>query len=260
MLPQPTTGFFGPMDHELVRRAGLRFVGIDLAPAMVELTRADAAAAGLAQVRVEVADGEDPPLPEATFDAVLADLVIFLLPEHLQRVSIAGWVMRPVESAATTRAARPRSTPTQPPSSAAADPERRPGAGLAFECREPPPGGPAASQLGSRPRRPGHGPGRRRLPHTPADTPAPATISVEPAESTTKRYLAVPVVGHPRLSAPGALATLVMNAGAAPASSSEWLCGRRQRLVSRPCRGANSQAVRKMAVATRTMVPPTGVS
>ncbi|MFY1692932.1 class I SAM-dependent methyltransferase [Plantactinospora sp. WMMB782] len=115
--------FFGPMGRELVRRAGLRpgervldvgcgrgavllpaadavgptgrIVGIDLAPTMVELTRADVAAAGLSQVRVEVADAEAPPLPEASFDAVLAGLVVFMLPAPLDALHAYRRLLRP---------------------------------------------------------------------------------------------------------------------------------------------------------------------
>ncbi|QOC92109.1 class I SAM-dependent methyltransferase [Micromonospora craniellae] len=115
--------FFGPMGRELVRRVGLRpgqqvldvgcgrgavllpaaqavgptggVVGIDLAPTMVDLTRADVATAGLAHVRVDVADAEDPPLPEATFDAVLAGLVVFLLPAPLDALRAYRRLLRP---------------------------------------------------------------------------------------------------------------------------------------------------------------------
>nr|WP_236145713.1 class I SAM-dependent methyltransferase [Verrucosispora sp. SN26_14.1] len=115
--------FFGPMGRELVRRAGVRpgqqvldvgcgrgavlmpaaqavgpdgdVVGIDLAPTMVDLTRADVATAGLPNVRVEVADAEDPPLPEATFDTVLAGLVVFMLPAPLPALRAYHRLLRP---------------------------------------------------------------------------------------------------------------------------------------------------------------------
>ncbi|MFI7079328.1 class I SAM-dependent methyltransferase [Micromonospora sp. NPDC049903] len=113
--------FFGPMGRELVRRAGLRpgqqvldvgcgrgavlvpaaqavgptggVVGIDLAPTMVDLTRADTA--HLPHVRVEVGDAEDPALPEANFDAVLAGLVVFLLPAPLPALRAYRRLLRP---------------------------------------------------------------------------------------------------------------------------------------------------------------------
>ncbi|MGI5215290.1 class I SAM-dependent methyltransferase [Plantactinospora sp. CA-290183] len=115
--------FFGPIGRELVRRAGLRpgqrvldvgcgrgavlfpaaeavgptgsAVGIDLAPTMVELTRADATEAGLTQVRVEVADAETPPLPPSSVDAVLAGLVVFLLPAPLDALRAYRRLLRP---------------------------------------------------------------------------------------------------------------------------------------------------------------------
>ncbi|MFG3689307.1 class I SAM-dependent methyltransferase [Micromonospora sp. NPDC047740] len=115
--------FFGPMGRELVRRADLRpgqrvvdvgcgrgavllpaaaavgptgrAIGIDLAPRMVELTRAEARAAGLTQVQVEVADAEAPPLPETAWDAVLAGLVLFLLPAPLEALRAYRRLLRP---------------------------------------------------------------------------------------------------------------------------------------------------------------------
>ncbi|MDG4795577.1 class I SAM-dependent methyltransferase [Micromonospora sp. WMMD1082] len=99
--------FFGPPGVELVHRAGVRsgqrvldvgcgrgavlvpaaravgatgrVVGIDLAPTMVELTRAEVRAAGLSQVQVELGDAESPALPPGEFDVVLGGFVVFLL-------------------------------------------------------------------------------------------------------------------------------------------------------------------------------------
>lgn len=65
---------------EAVGRKG-RVVGVDLSPRMVELTAADAAARGLAQVSVVQGDAERPDFPPHSFDAVLAGLVIFFLPD-----------------------------------------------------------------------------------------------------------------------------------------------------------------------------------
>lgn len=55
--------------------------GIDLAPTMVELTAAAARERGLAQLRVEVMDAQEPTLPEASYDVVTASLVAFFLPD-----------------------------------------------------------------------------------------------------------------------------------------------------------------------------------
>ncbi len=100
--------FFGPFGAELVRRAGIRpgervldvgcgrgavlfpaaqatgptgqVTGIDLAPAMVALTAEEVTRAGLTHVDVRVGDAQQPDFPEGSFDAVLAGLVVFLLP------------------------------------------------------------------------------------------------------------------------------------------------------------------------------------
>ncbi|MBP2702954.1 class I SAM-dependent methyltransferase [Microbispora sp. RL4-1S] len=72
---------------ERVGPAG-RALGIDLAPAMVEEVRAEAAARGSANVEARVMDAEDPGLPERSFDVVLGGYsVIFLTnaPEALSR-------------------------------------------------------------------------------------------------------------------------------------------------------------------------------
>ncbi|WP_422774897.1 class I SAM-dependent methyltransferase [Plantactinospora sp. WMMC1484] len=82
-----------PAAHAVGPTGGV--VGIDLAPTMVELARADVAAAGLTQVRVEVADAEAPPLPAADFDAVLAGLVVFMLPAPLDALHAYRRLLRP---------------------------------------------------------------------------------------------------------------------------------------------------------------------
>jgi ubiquinone/menaquinone biosynthesis C-methylase UbiE len=58
-----------------------RVVGIDLAERMAELTQAEAAARGFEHVTVAKGDAERPDFPDASFDAVLAGLVIFFLPD-----------------------------------------------------------------------------------------------------------------------------------------------------------------------------------
>lgn len=55
--------------------------GIDLAPAMVELTRADVEAKGWVNVHVEVGDAEHPPFEPGSFDAILLGLAIFFIPD-----------------------------------------------------------------------------------------------------------------------------------------------------------------------------------
>jgi ubiquinone/menaquinone biosynthesis C-methylase UbiE len=58
-----------------------RAVGIDLSPKMAELTRLDAAAKGFAHVMTLEGDAEQPDFADASFDVVLAALVIFFLPD-----------------------------------------------------------------------------------------------------------------------------------------------------------------------------------
>jgi len=63
-------GAVGPAGH---------VTGIDLAASMLARAAATAARLGLAQVTVEPGDAEDPAYPDASFDAVLASNVMFLL-------------------------------------------------------------------------------------------------------------------------------------------------------------------------------------
>jgi ubiquinone/menaquinone biosynthesis C-methylase UbiE len=59
-----------------------RVTGIDLSPRMVELTRADVAAAGLAEtVEVRVGDAQEPDVPAGSVDVVSSSLVLFFLPD-----------------------------------------------------------------------------------------------------------------------------------------------------------------------------------
>jgi len=58
-----------------------RAVGIDLSSRMAELTQADAKARGLENVTALQGDAEQPDFADASFDAVLAGLVIFFLPD-----------------------------------------------------------------------------------------------------------------------------------------------------------------------------------
>jgi ubiquinone/menaquinone biosynthesis C-methylase UbiE len=101
--------FFTPAARELVARADLRpgervldvgtgrgavlfeaatqvgpdgrAVGIDLSGRMVELTTAEAAARGLQHVSVAQGDAERPEFADGSFDAILAGLVLFMLPD-----------------------------------------------------------------------------------------------------------------------------------------------------------------------------------
>ncbi|KHD73330.1 hypothetical protein MB27_35825 [Actinoplanes utahensis] len=60
---------------------GGRVTGIDMAPAMVALTRA--AAAGRPEITVLAGDGQAPDFPDETFDVVTAGMLLFFLPDPL---------------------------------------------------------------------------------------------------------------------------------------------------------------------------------
>ena len=63
-----------------------RVVGIDLSGRMVELAEADAAARGLQHVTVMQGDAEHPEFGDGSFDAVLAGLALFMLPDAASAV------------------------------------------------------------------------------------------------------------------------------------------------------------------------------
>jgi ubiquinone/menaquinone biosynthesis C-methylase UbiE len=72
-----------------------RVVGTDLSPLMVELCAADAAARGLAHVRVEIGDAGDPAFPPGSFDLVTAGLVMFFVLEPRPAMRRVAEVLRP---------------------------------------------------------------------------------------------------------------------------------------------------------------------
>ena len=57
--------------------------GIDLAPGMIDRTLADIRERGLSNARAMVMDAQEPDLPAADFDTVLASAVLFFLPDPL---------------------------------------------------------------------------------------------------------------------------------------------------------------------------------
>lgn len=73
---------------EMVGRNG-RVLGIDISPAMVAATAVEATQRSLDQVTVEVRDAAQPDLPPGTFDAILASLVLFFLPDPA--AGLAAW-------------------------------------------------------------------------------------------------------------------------------------------------------------------------
>ena len=115
--------FFTPAGRELVRRAALRpgervldvgcgrgavllpaaeavgpsggAVGIDLAPRMVGFTRDAAGAQRRDNVTVAEGDAEAPNFPAGSFDAVLAGLVLFFLPDPSAALRRYAELLRP---------------------------------------------------------------------------------------------------------------------------------------------------------------------
>ena len=60
---------------------GGRVTALDIAPAMVELTRRHAEEAGLGQVRAALVSADDLGLPDASADVVASSLVLFFVPD-----------------------------------------------------------------------------------------------------------------------------------------------------------------------------------
>lgn len=78
---------------EAVGSAG-RVVGVDLAPAMVTATAADARQRHFDHVEVVVGDAQEPPV-SGSFDVVLAGLVLFFLPDPLAALRAYHGLLRP---------------------------------------------------------------------------------------------------------------------------------------------------------------------
>lgn len=72
---------------------GGRVIGIDLAEHMVALTAAEATP--LEQVTVLRGDAECPDFPDDWFDAILAGLVVFLLPDPVTALRRYAWLLAP---------------------------------------------------------------------------------------------------------------------------------------------------------------------
>lgn len=87
----------GAVVFELTERAEspLRITAVDVAPGMVELLRADVAAAGLEAVSVQLADIENLEVADASVDAVTASMVLFFLPDLSAGLREIRRVLRP---------------------------------------------------------------------------------------------------------------------------------------------------------------------
>ncbi|MGC9667009.1 class I SAM-dependent methyltransferase [Planosporangium sp. 12N6] len=84
----------------LLAEAGHRVCGVDLAPRMVEMARAKAAAARV-PASFDVGDASAPPWPAATFDVVLVRHVLWTLPDPWRRVGTLGGVVEARRSTGT---------------------------------------------------------------------------------------------------------------------------------------------------------------
>lgn len=87
----------GDQALDIARRVGPdgRVVATDLSPGILEFAQANAAAAGLANVSVRVADGEDLPFESATFNASVSRLGLMLFPDPGRAVREFRRVVRP---------------------------------------------------------------------------------------------------------------------------------------------------------------------
>lgn len=75
-------------------RAGVRVTGVDLSAAMVEIARGRARKSAAA-VQLHVADAQNLPFRDATFDAVVATLALCSIPDDRRAVAEAARVLRP---------------------------------------------------------------------------------------------------------------------------------------------------------------------
>jgi SAM-dependent methyltransferase len=69
--------------------------GLDLSPGMAHATAADVAHRGLRNVTVRVGDAEDPGFPAASFEAVLAGLMLFITPDPAAVLRAAHHILVP---------------------------------------------------------------------------------------------------------------------------------------------------------------------
>lgn len=72
-----------------------RVTGVDLASRMIALTQADVDARGITTVDLHRADASEPGLPQESFDAAVASLVIFFLPDPPAALRAWSSLLRP---------------------------------------------------------------------------------------------------------------------------------------------------------------------
>lgn len=73
---------------------GVRLVGVELSPGMLEIARRRAQELGV-QAELRVGDAHDLPFPDASFDTVVATLALCTIPDDSRAVAEAARVLRP---------------------------------------------------------------------------------------------------------------------------------------------------------------------
>lgn len=73
---------------------GVRLVGVELSPGMLEIARRRAQELGV-QAELRVGDAHDLPFPDASFDTVVATLALCTIPDDRRAVAEAARVLRP---------------------------------------------------------------------------------------------------------------------------------------------------------------------
>lgn len=103
----------GDQTLDIARRVGPagQVLATDLSPAILALAREQAAAAGLRQVETRVADGEQLPVADASFDAALCRLGLMFFPEPLQGLREMQRATRPGAGVCTLVFGRPQANP-----------------------------------------------------------------------------------------------------------------------------------------------------
>ena len=91
--------------------AGGSVLATDLSPGILAYAKANAAAAGCANVETRVADGEDLGVPDASFDAVICRLGLMFFPHPLQGLRQIRRALRPGGKACTLVFSTPEANP-----------------------------------------------------------------------------------------------------------------------------------------------------
>lgn len=103
----------GDQTLDIAQRVGPRgfVLATDISPAILELAKANAAAAGYGNVQVRVADAERLGLEEASFDAAVCRLGLMLLPDPLQGLREIRRALKPGATACVMVFSRPEANP-----------------------------------------------------------------------------------------------------------------------------------------------------